>query len=239
MDSRVNSTISSKPAPVACLRYFNDSAGCYASYIDEPDGKTYLDDMVRSIEEKTSDPDDQARIAISLVQTIPYDQNEAADVKSSPGIRGQYPYEVLYNDAGICQDKSFLLAYLLRGLGYGVVLFDFPLQNHMAVGIKSPDHYSYYHSGYAFIETTTPSIPTDSEDSYIDVGKLTTAPQIVPIHDGDSFLGISEEYQDAITLNKLETTGGSLAPEQYQEWQTLVWKYGLITRGGTSIGENP
>ena len=39
MDSGVNTTISSKPAPVACLRYFNDSGGCYAKYIDEPDGK--------------------------------------------------------------------------------------------------------------------------------------------------------------------------------------------------------
>ena len=78
MDSGVNTTISSKPAPVACLRYFNDSGGCYAKYIDEPDGKNYLDDLVSSIEEKTSNPDDQARIAISLVQTIPYDVNEAA-----------------------------------------------------------------------------------------------------------------------------------------------------------------
>ena len=239
MDSGVNTTISSEPAPVACLRYFNDSAGCYARYIDEPDGKNYLDDLVRSIEEKTSDPDDQARIAISLVQTIPYDVDEAAEVKSSPGIRGQYPYEVLYNDAGICQDKSFLLAYLLRGLGYGVVLFDFPSQNHMAVGIKSPDRYSYEHSGYAFIETTTPSIPTDSQDSYIDVGKLTSTPHLFPVSDGDSFLSISEEYQDAVTLNQLENTGGPLAPERYTEWQALVVKYGLITPGGTSVGENP
>lgn len=238
MDSRVNTTISSKPAPVACLLYFNDSAGCYAKYIDEPDGKKYLDDMVRSIEEKTSNPDDQARIAISLVQTIPYDVNEAADVKSSTGIRGQYPYEVLYNDAGICQDKAFLLAYLLRGLGYGVILFDFPSQNHIAVGIKSPDQYSYEHSGYAFIETTTPSIPTDSEDSYIDVGKLASTPHLFPVSDGDSFSSISEEYQDAITLNQLENTGGPLAPERYIEWQALVLKYGLITNGGTPTSEN-
>jgi hypothetical protein len=237
MDSGVNNTISLKPASIACLHYFNDSSACYLSYIDEPNGKPYLDDMVSSIKEKTSNPDDQARIAISLVQNIPYDQNKATNASNT--IRGRYPYEVLYDDTGLCQDKSLLLAYLLRGLGYGVVLFEFPSQNHMAVGIKSPDQYSYVNSGYAFIETTTPSIPTDSQESYIDVGKLTSTPQIFPISDGDSFSSISEEYQDAVILNKLEKTGGPLTPIQYMEWQALVLKYGLITNGGTSISENP
>jgi hypothetical protein len=109
----------------------------------------------------------------------------------------------------------------------------------MAVGIKSPDKYSYANSGYAFIETTTPSIPTDSHEKYIGAGKLTSTPQIFPINDGDSFLSISEEYQDAITLNKLENTGGLLTPEQYIDWHALVGKYGLITNDGTTFDENP
>jgi len=37
---------------------------------------------------------------------------------------------VLYEDKGVCGEKSLLLAYLLRELGYGVVLFEFKPENH-------------------------------------------------------------------------------------------------------------
>ena len=191
--------------------------------------------MVTSIKSKTSNNDDQARIAINLVQQIPYDYSGLYSTSS----RERSPYEVLYDNKGVCGEKSKLLAYLLRELGYGVVLFEFSSQNHMAVGIKSPSQYDFKNSGYAFIESTSPTIPTDSEGDYVGVRKLTSTPQIIQISDGSSFSSISEEYQDSIAFNQFGNGVGTISPEKYRQWESLVWKYGITTSDGTTIRENP
>jgi hypothetical protein len=138
--------------------------------------------------------------------------------------------------------KSLLLAYLLRELGYGVVLFEFKSENHMAVGIKSPSQYSYRNSGYAFIEPTAPTIITDSQGDYVGAGKLTSTPQIFQISDGNSMTSISEEYDDARTFHQVynqitqihNTYGNVLDQYQYSrwlsldnQWRSLVNKYGI------------
>ena len=61
--------------------------------------------LVDAIREKTDDPDDQVRIAVSLVQQIPYDQ-EMLD-KGTLEIR--YPYQTLLDNKGVCCEKSVLL----------------------------------------------------------------------------------------------------------------------------------
>jgi hypothetical protein len=240
--SGVFSEIASKPTPPACTRYDYDSSPCtseeirqyYLKFIDDPDQKKYLDALVQSIESKTSNKDDQARIAISLVQQIPYDYSRL----NSISFKMRTPYETLYENKGVCSEKSVLLAYILRELGYGVVLFEFPTQNHMAVGIKSPNPYDFKNSGYAFVETASPTIPTDSQGDYIGVGKLTSTPLTFHISDGSSFSSISEEYQDAVTFNQFGK-GTMLSPERYRQWETLMWKYGLTTSDGTTIRDNP
>jgi hypothetical protein len=189
--SGVYNEILSQPSPVWCTRYNSDSSPCTSEdtrqynlkYLDNPIPKKYLDGLVSSIKSKTSNKDDQARIAINLVQQIPYDYSRLY----STNFKGRSPYEVLYENKGVCGEKSKLLAYLLRELGYGVVLFEFSSENHMAVGIKSPVQYSYKNSGYAFIESTSLTIPTDSEGDYVGAGKLTSTPQIIQISDGSSF----------------------------------------------------
>jgi hypothetical protein len=147
-------------------------------------------------------------------------------------VHTRYPYEVLYDNEGICEEKSVLLAYILRGLGYSVVLFDFP-QQHMAVGVKSPIQYSYINSGYAFIESAGTVIPTDSQSDYVGIGQLTSTPQIIQVSDGSSFATIAEEYKDAKTFNELQllskSSGGILDENYYNMWMLLVQKYGLKT----------
>jgi hypothetical protein len=153
-----------------------------------------------------------------------------------------YPYKILYDNKGVCSEKSLLLAYLLRGLGYGVVLFEFSSENHVVVGIKSPEQYSYKNSGYAFIESTAPTIPTDSEGDYVGVGKLISTPQIIQVSDGISFSSISEEYNDLQNYNQLydellmisNQYGTMLDQYQYNrwvslhnQWNSLVRKYGI------------
>jgi hypothetical protein len=232
--SGIYNKVSSISQPVACYRYPNDTSPCnneeirqyYLNYLEEPIERKSVDDFVDLIKVETSNQDDQARIAISIVQNIPYDHSVATPLFFQTGFT-RYPFLVLYQNAGICEEKSLLLAYLLRELGYGVVLFEFKSDNHMAVGIKSPVQYSYLNSGYAFIETTTPSIPTDSQGDYGTAGKLTSIPEIIPISDGDSFTSISEEYQDALLLNQIRDMGTVLDDDHYSQWTFLEKKYGF------------
>lgn len=111
-------------------------------------------------EERKFDENKTLEFVASFVQTIPYDQDKLDNRKR--GLNGfkektTYPYEVLYNNKGVCQDKSYLMYVLLKELGYGVAIFLFsdPQDNHMAVGVKCPMEYSNYNSGFCFLETTS------------------------------------------------------------------------------------
>ena len=190
-----------------------------ATYLDVPDQRSYLDGILSQITSRTHAVDDQARICISLVQHIPYDDRT--------GPRTRYPYQVLYDNAGDCDEKSLLLAYLLRELGYGVVLFCYEPENHMAVGIAAPSGYDSYDSGYAFIETTRPGIVTDDKGAYSGIGALTSVPRIVPVSQGRSFASIGEEYRDARELVELRRMQQPLDSYHYARWQILEDKYAL------------
>ena len=233
LSSEIYDKVSSEPQPVLCYRYENDASSCnneeiqqyYLKYLNESVQKKSLDEIVYLIKSKTPDKDDQARIAISLVQNIPYDYSKANPLFFQTGVP-RYPYMVLYEKSGICEEKSILLAYLLRELGYGVVLFEFSPEKHMAVGIKCPVQYSFNNSGFAFVETTAPSIPTDSYGDYVKIGKLTSNPRIIPISDGGSFTSIDEEYRDAQILNQF---GSVLDESNYSRMISLEKKYGIIS----------
>lgn len=108
--------------------------------------------------QKLSD-DQLVELVAAFVQDIPYDQ--AKTDRREQGLdtdaeKVTYPYEVLYDQKGVCQDKSYLAYHLLQELGYGVAIFLFPdpADNHMAVGVRCPAQYSNYNSGYCFLETT-------------------------------------------------------------------------------------
>jgi len=178
-----------------------------------------------------------------MVQNIPYDFSAS----SSTGGSMKYPYQVLYENTGVCGEKSVLLAYLLRGLGYDVVLFDFKPEKHMAVGIKSPAEYSFLGSGYAFVESTKPSIITDSEGTYGGGEQLVSVPGILHVSNGRAMTTLSEEYADVTTwrtdysqMNQIgEKYGRVLDAYEYGIWKTYrdQWmsinnKYGIevITR---------
>ena len=190
-----------KQSPLMCKRSIRDNSPCtklemqqyYLEYINDPIQSAYLKSLVNSIKSKTSDSDDQVRIAISVVQNIPYGTINAS--------KPNYPYEVLYNNIGMCEGKSLLLAYLIKELGYGVVIFDFKSENHMAIGIRSPDQYSYKNSGYAFIETDSPSIITDSQKDYVGFDKIKSNPQIFQVNVGKMFNSVSEDYNKFVVYN--------------------------------------
>lgn len=178
----------------------------YNAVIGNEVQRKYVSPMVENIRRAAKKPDDEARIAISLVQHIKYDANAVNEIQVNTSKTGQeyigrYPYTILdQNWGGICGEKSFLLALLLKELGYGVALYEFDDIHHMALGIKAPAQYAYKGTGYALIESTAPSIPTFDEYSFVGINATlssTSPSKTVIVSDGRSFTTIETEYSDA------------------------------------------
>lgn len=119
--------------------------------LNDSDGFTELVDYLNKTrrEEKMSN-DDFADFVITFVQTIPYDYESLAD----PNRQVRYPYQTLFDQTGVCSDKTLLAAKLLARFGYGVALFLFDNENHMSLGLQCPKETSSYLSGYCYVETT-------------------------------------------------------------------------------------
>ncbi len=202
------------------------------SYLSESNEGPSITALAGEIKSITPNTDDQARIAVSMVQNMPYDY-----ASFNAGVtKGRYPYETLYEDTGVCGDKSMLLASLLRELGYGTALLQFNTQNHMAVGIKCPAQYAYQNTGYCFIESTTPNIITFSDGDYVGVGKLNTAPNVIPVSDGAEFSSVQQDYSDAQRYDQIIGMGPTLDMATYNEWLSLADKYGLQTSQNSNSG---
>jgi hypothetical protein len=202
--------------------------------LDEKKQKQLLLPLVVAIENSAKNKDDQARIAVSIVQNIPFgSKNKTLNFGRIDIEYYRYPYEVLYDLRGVCGEKSELLSFLLRELKYGSAFFYYPKENHEAIGIKCPVKKSLNNSGYCFIETTGPSIITDSKTEYTSIGQLTSTPQIIPIGGNLSF-GENNfyEYHDAKILEGIRQDSrdyGVINYLQHFQFVDFVKKYGLIT----------
>ncbi|RHS88717.1 hypothetical protein [Clostridium sp. AM42-4] len=91
---------------------------------------------------------------VAFVQAIPYKTDEESVGQEE---WYKYPYETLVDQCGDCEDKTFLLAGLLKERGYDVVILIMP--DHMALGIAGTDiPGSYYERNgkkYYYVETTS------------------------------------------------------------------------------------
>ncbi len=187
--------------------------------------------LVTQIQNLVHDKTDQMRIAISLVQHIPYNESEKiVRVRNQNFNYSRYAYEVLYESQAACGGKSELLAFLLKEIGYGVVLFYYPVEDHIAVGVKCPLEYSLDNSGYCFIETTGPAIITNNQNYYIGWGKLSPNPEIISISEGYSLDDDLYEYDDAdkrIKISAVIEEKGEINWFQSKELSKLKQKYGL------------
>lgn len=238
LDPGLYNRLAAGAPPVVCITPVSGTDPCpdaevarfYRGIIDRPEEQPSLSALAQAIRAKTDVRDDQARIAISLVQQIPYGTNNSyAD--GTGNLRT--PSMILYDRSGICDEKSLLLASLLRELGFGVVLFSFPDQEHTAVGIRSPAAYAHNRTGYAFVETTFPAIVTDDQGEYGNNGRLIGPPTIYPVADGASFDSVSSEYADAREFIRLRemvrTSENRLTGANRTEAQELCRKYGLYS----------
>jgi hypothetical protein len=195
--------------------------------INDEEQRKLLMPLVMKIENMTNDKDEQARIAVSIVQNIRYGASNKTDSLFGNSLNhSRYPYEVLYENQGICGEKSELLAFLLRELGYGTVIFYYQLENHEAVGIRCPVEDSYRGTGYCFVETTGPSIITDDSIIYSDGTKLASEPEIILISTGKSLGSSLQEYGDAETMKKIRS--GEFMLFRNSKLEKLKERYGLI-----------
>lgn len=194
-------------------------------YINESEQNYFLYPLVIAIQNRAKDKLDQVRIAISLVQNIPFAKSEKNILVGNGDevLYFRYPYEILYEYEGICGEKSALLAYLLKELGYKVSIFYFKDQNHEAVGIGCPSHYTFGESEYCFVETSGPSIISDSTLTYFGGITLGPNPEVMVISEGLSLPEGIKEYADAEVFSKARN---SMEMESLQI-RKIIEKYGL------------
>lgn len=172
-----------------------------ALFLRDIAGDNTLPDLVAKIkllgEQKKLTENQVAELTVAFVQTIPYDYAELEEIARGEG-EIDYPYEVLYENKGICSDKSFLAYALLKNLGYGVSLFLFAEDRHMAVGLKCPVEYSDYASGYCFVETTSLGNRIGVIPEILPQNRIALANQEI------GAFGASENENEAQPLGKVE-----------------------------------
>ncbi len=200
--------------------------------LNEEQQRELLLPLVVKIESLTKDKTDQARIAISIVQNIPFGNSSKTTQIGSTRVEYQrYPYEVLYDMKGVCSEKSELMIFLLREIGYGTASLYYNIENHEAVGIKCQRERNKP-SEFCFVETTGPSILTDDRTEYFGTARqLNSSPKITPISDGISFGTNLYEYKDAkilIGVRESMKEYGTVNFLQHFQFRNLKQKYGLV-----------
>lgn len=188
--------------------------------ITEATQKAALAPLVAAIRAKAKKADDQARIAISMVQKIPYDTAKSDAIERGEDTHFRFPYEAIYDNQQICGENSYLTALLLAELGYASGVFVFPQAGHDTAAIKCPTRYSYKSTGYCFIETTYRNIitydtmATRYSDDYIFEELTPTGREFSP----------KKDYKDAQNLKKYITKWSKKDRKKYNK---LKKKYGL------------
>ncbi len=184
--------------------------------------------LVEKIRSLTPDVQIQARIAISLVQNIPYGFPTVGG--SEVNYEKKYPYGVIWERKGICDEKSDLLLFLLKELGFGTAALIYKKDFHRAVGVKCPNEYDVDDSGFCYVEVTTPRIITDNM-SGSDSSMALTDPEIIKISDGIQLEGVEEEFKDKKLfhdlINNAKANNWLLEQNDYDLYNSILNKYGI------------
>jgi hypothetical protein len=163
----------SKPEKYCWLEEAGNYKACLKEFLEWPEEDNTITKIASDIREVALQggltDDELLELTVAFVQSIPYDQSKIEFISSLPDYYNnisevelafpRYPYEVLYDNKGVCTDKTFLAASLIEELGYGFALFVYePVTEgevgHIAPAVKCTKEYSSYDSGYCYIETT-------------------------------------------------------------------------------------
>lgn len=200
--------------------------------IEDSVQEDFLKDLVVEVQNSRVDEIERFRAAVSLVQNIPYGFSEKEDLIFGEFnlTHSRYPYEVIYDNQGVCGERSDLLVFLLRELGYGSAIFYFPEANHEFVGIKCPSEVSFRNTGYCSIETTSPSIISFDVSEAVDGSVLGENFEIYEMYSGKSLPLEMKEYADADAYENLMEVieiHGALTTKEKIQLEKLEWEYGL------------
>lgn len=152
----------------------------YRAFINDTDQDSFYADLLAALrhirDERGLDDDRYLELVTVFVQSIPYQTDSTI-------VEPKFPIETYTDGVGDCDDKSLLLAGLLAREGYGVALFYFEDERHMAVGLKAREC-AYGNTGYAYIEATNASYVGIPPLALSDGTVLHTDPLVIPIGDG-------------------------------------------------------
>ena len=221
-----------------CWQGEDDYELCLKSFLEEAKEDNTISRIASDIEalafKNSLSGDELLEFTVAFVQSIPYDEDKLELVlysKNPEDLYPRYPYEVLYDNEGVCTGKSFLATSLIEKLGYGVAFFDYEALTedgigHIAPAVKCPKEYSSYDSGYCYTETTgtgfkigeIPEMDIDTkiprirtplklfeEESVFGISELELGKaEIHVIVDGNSYQGIINTAQTIQTIETLE-----------------------------------
>lgn len=126
------------------------------SFVFSENGKPVIKDLARRLETIATSETDKVEAALSYVQSLPYSYDSTSKGKDE---YVRYPIETLVDGCGDCEDKSVLLAAILREMNVDFVLLMAP--DHMAVGVdcqpqNDSTYYMFNGKKYYYVETTQP-----------------------------------------------------------------------------------
>jgi predicted transglutaminase-like cysteine proteinase len=185
---------------------------------------------------------DNIKNVVSFVQSLPYTSDS---VTTGYDEYPRYPLETLVDNGGDCEDTAILTAALLREMGYGAVLIEFP--GHMAVGVKCANtfpgtYYEYQDSRYYYLETTEEGWEIgDLPPQYEQYSRATIHPMIQVPRMDMSFTCQLEDYDTSHAYYRVHCdienigSGTALNPVVYisalatTEGDGLVWDQETVT----------
>ena len=130
----------------------------YSVYVTHPMDDAYLGQLVSKIQDASQAEGyseyQTVGFLAAFVQSLPYVTD---DLSTGFDEYPRYPIETLLDNGGDCEDTSILMASLIKGLGYDVVLIVLP--KHVGVGVQGGDgifgtYWNYQGVKYYYLETT-------------------------------------------------------------------------------------
>lgn len=165
----------------------------YRAFVDEPAQEPLYESLregLRGLRDSLGlDSDRYAELIVTMVQSFEYRTDPVY-------LEPKFPVETFGDLKGDCDDKTLLAAGLLAREGYDVAILVFSPEQHVALGIRTNGE-TFGDTGYALVETTTPTLFGWVPDSLNGDITLESEPMVVPIGDGGRSYGAGTQV-DAI-----------------------------------------
>lgn len=229
----------------------SDPAGFVYTYAQDGTVKDLTSKIAALGKENGLSADQTLDLGTCFMQGIPYDDAKASLILGTnfseqpmDKVIPRYPYETLYDNAGICTDKTYLGAAVLHELGYETAILTFDAQKHMSLGVAVPSGYGSLGTSYGIMELTgngflVGDMPELSPSAGLAINNFQTIPQggtavtlvkqvqldrpnkVIPVSDGLIYNRVVERV---VTRQKLEELKPQLTTLQavYQQAQTVL-----------------